>query len=332
MRILVTGGGGFLGKALVQRLLGLSYRVRFLARSDHPDLSALGAQAVRGDIRDPVAVFRAAEGCDAVVHAAAKVGDGGRFADFYATNVTGTENVIAACRTRRVSRLVFTSSYSVVHGGDDLEGVDESQPYPKQFVAHYPHTKALAEQRVLAANDATLATVALRLHLVWGPGDTQLLPRAMAHARGGTLRFPLQAPKKIDSTYIDDAVNAHLLALERLAPGAKCAGKPYFITQGSPRVMTEFVTQVLAAVGIARPPVGPFTGNVMLGLGSAVEALYRLPGLSRFEPPLTRFVAQQVTTSHWFNISAARRELGYEPTVSIEEGLRRLASGWMHAR
>jgi len=323
MKVLVTGGGGFMGQALVRRLLARGDQVRLFARGSYPVLVQAGAEQRRGDIRDAEAMLAAAEGCDAVVHCAAKIGDGGRFRDFYETNVVGTRNVLDACRAHGVPRLVFTSSYSV---GEDLEGVNESHPYPQRYLAHYPHTKALAEQEVLAANDAKLATVSLRLHLLWGPGDTQLLPRAVARARAGTLRFPRGPSKRIDCTYIDDAVNAHLLALDRLVPGAACAGRSYFITQGTPLPMRELVTRVLGAVGVAPPPVGPFTPGTLYLAGSLVEAAYRLPGLARREPPLTRFLARQVTTAHWFDISAARRDLAYEPTVSIDEGLRRLAA------
>ncbi len=326
MKVLVTGGGGFLGQALVRRLLQRGDQVRLFARGEYPSLVEAGAESVRGDIREASAVLAAVEGCDAVVHCAAMIGDGGRFRDFYRTNVVGTQNVIAACRAHRVSRLVFTSSYAVVHGGEDLEGVDESHPYPLHPLAHYPHTKAIAEQEVLNANDDTLSTVSLRLHLLWGPGDTQLLPRAIARARAGTLRFPRGPAKRIDCTYIDDAVNAHLLALDRVAPGAACAGRAYFITQGTPLPMKELVTRVLGAVGVPPPPEGPFTPGMLYLAGSLIETAYRLPGLSRREPPLTRFLARQVTTAHWFDTSAARRDLGYQPTVSIEEGLRRLAA------
>jgi nucleoside-diphosphate-sugar epimerase len=326
MKILVTGGAGFLGQALVRRLLLRGDEVRFFSRSDAPSLVEAGAEAVLGDVRDAEAVRGAVKGCEAVVHCAALIGDGGRFEDYFRTNVEGTQHVIDACRAHGVPKLVFTSSYAVVHGGEDLEGVDERQPYPKKFLAPYPHTKALAEQRVLAANDRALATVALRPHLVWGPGDTQLLPRAVARALAGALRFPRGPQKLIDSTYIDDAVNAHLLAVDRVAPGAVCAGRAFFITQGSPLPMTEFVSRVLAAVGVAPPPSGRLTPRMLYFVGQLVDAAYSVPGLRTREPPLTRFLARQATTAHWFDIGAARRDLDYEPTVSIDEGLRRLSA------
>lgn len=324
MKVLVTGGGGFLGQALVRQLLMRGDAVRFFARGDYPALRALQAEGMRGDLADAKAVGAAVAGCDAVLHTAAKVGSWGRYPEFHQTNVLGTQNVIAACREQRVPRLVFTSTPSVAHSGGDVEGIDESHGYAETFLAHYPRTKAMAERLVLAANGPGLATVALRPHLIWGPGDTQLLPRAAARARSGRLRLPGGPPKLVDSTYVDNAVHAHLLALDRLTPGAACAGKAYFISQGTPLPLTELITKVLAAAG-APPAKGTVHPKVLYALGCLAEWAYAALRIHDREPPVTRFVAQQLTTAHWFNISAARRDLGYEPKVSIEEGLRRVA-------
>jgi nucleoside-diphosphate-sugar epimerase len=325
MRVLVTGGGGFLGQALVRRLLERGDSARVFARGDYPALRALGAEVLRGDVGDASAVDVAVAGCDAVIHTAARVGSWGRYRDFHQTNVVGTENVLAACLVHRVSRLVYTSSPSVAHGSGDVEGIDESHPRPTRFDAHYPRTKAIAEQKVLAANGPTFATVALRPHLLWGPGDTQLLPRAIESARAGRFRFPSGPPKRMDCTFIDNAVDAHLLALDRLAPGAPCAGRAYFISQGEPLPFTELVERVFTAAGVTAPrkTVSPW---VLYGAGCVAELAYALLGIRDREPPVTRFVARQLTTAHWFDIRAARRDLGYVPRVSMEEGLRRLAA------
>jgi nucleoside-diphosphate-sugar epimerase len=262
-----------------------------------------------------------------VIHCAAKAGAWGRFDDYYATNVGGTDNVIAACAMNAVPRLVHTSSPSVVHAGADLDGVDESAPYAAHFRAHYPHTKALAEQRVLAANSPALATVALRPHLIWGPADPHLLPRLVARARAGRLRFVGPPGQRIDTTYVDNAAHAHLDALDRLVPGAACAGRAYFISQGQPQATEQVVNDLLKACGFA-----PETRRVSLRLayaaGAVLEGVYGLLRLES-EPPMTRFLAEQLGTAHWFDIGAARRDLGYAPRVSTGEGLGRLAEWWM---
>jgi nucleoside-diphosphate-sugar epimerase len=326
MKALVTGGGGFLGGAVVRKLLDRGDAVRSFTRTAHPWLAELGVEQAHGDLADPEAVARAVAGCDLVYHVAAKAGVWGRHADFYNTNVAGTENVLAACKRHGVGRLVYTSTPSVVHGGESLEGVDESVPYPNEYEAYYPETKAIAERAVLAANCQNLATVALRPHLVWGPGDPHLIPRVLRRARAGKLRRVGTHSVKVAVTYVDNAADAHLLAADKLAPGSPVAGKVYFITDGEPVDLWEFINRVLAAVGL--PPVTKSVSVWKAKLaGRVLEAAYRLLRLHA-EPPMTRFVASQLATSHWYDISAARRDLGYEPRVSLEEGLRRLANSF----
>jgi nucleoside-diphosphate-sugar epimerase len=261
-----------------------------------------------------------------VFHVAAKAGIWGRYDDYHRANVTGTANVIAACRQHGIRRLVYTSSPSVVFDGRDMEGVDESVPYPRYYDAHYPRTKALAEQCILRANGAELATVALRPHLIWGPGDTNLIPRLLARARAGRLRRIGKTPKLIDHVYIDNAAAAHILAADRLAPGSLIAGKVYFITQGEPVPLWDLVNRILGAAGLA-----PVTRTVPVWVahlaGWALESVYGWIGRLE-EPPITRFLARELATAHWFNIHAAQRDLGYEPRVSLAEGLRRLQTSF----
>ena len=234
MNALVTGGGGFLGGAIVRRLRARGDEVRSLSRGRYPALRRPRRQQIQGDVADAGAVDAAVAGCDVVFHVAAKAGVWGRYAEYHRANVVGTENVLAACRRHGVRRLVYTSSPSVVFDGRDMEGVDESVPYPAHYEAHYPQTKAEAERLVLAANGPDLATVALRPHLIWGPGDNHLVPRILARGRAGRLRRIGRANKLIDSIYIDNAADAHLLAADRLAPGSPVAGKAYFISNGEP--------------------------------------------------------------------------------------------------
>ena len=323
MKVLVTGGGGFLGQAICRQLVARGHAVRSMNRKRYPALDALGVVQHSGDVASMDLVVEAASGVDAIIHSAGRVGAWGRLEDYYETNVRGTDNVLAACELNEIGRLVFTSSPSVVHNGGDLEGVDESVPYATHFSSPYAQTKALAEQRVLAANSAQLATVALRPHFVWGPGDPNLLPRILNRARRGQLRLIGDVAKKIDTVYVDNAAEAHVLALEKLAVGSPIAGKIYFISQGEPVTHEALINSWLKADGFP-----PETRHVPLGLaqfvGTALETVYRTLGISK-EPPLTRFMVEQLSTSHWFNIAAARRDLGYSPRVSMAEGLARLS-------
>jgi nucleoside-diphosphate-sugar epimerase len=322
MKALVTGGGGFLGGAVVRQLLNRGDAVRSFTRTRYPWLDDLGIEQVLGDLADPVAVMKAVEGCDVVIHVAAKAGVWGRFTDYYRVNVVGTKNVIAACRNAGVGRLVYTSTPSVVYSGP-VENGNESLPYPKRYTAAYPQTKAIAERAILAANGPDLLTVALRPHLIWGPGDPHLIPRVLARARAGKLRRVGTGPVMVDVTYVDNAATAHVLAADRLRPEASVAGKAYFISNGEPVDLWAFLNRVLEVAGL--PPVtktiSPWKARFA---GRVLETVYRtlrLPG----EPAMTRFVAAQLSTPHWFDISAARRDLGYEPRVSIDDGLKRLA-------
>ena len=324
MTALVTGGGGFLGGAVVRLLRQRGYAVRSFTRTAYPWLDELGVEQSLGDLSDLAAVERAVSGVDVVFHVAAKAGVWGRYADYFATNVTGTANVIAACKTHGVRKLVYTSTPSVVHGGGDLEGADESVPYPKHYEAYYPETKATAERAVLAANGPDLATVSLRPHLIWGPGDPHLVPRVLGLAKAGKLRRIGTRAVKVDVTYVDNAADAHVLAAEKLAVGSPVAGKAYFVSNGEPVDLWGFLDRVLAAAG--QPPVTRTVSAWKARLaGRVMERVYRLLRLTG-EPAMTRFVAGQLSTSHWYDISAARRDFGYEPRVSVEEGLRRLGA------
>ena len=322
MKILVTGGGGFLGQAIVRKLIERGDAVSVINRSAYPELEALGVVCHRGDIADRAAVLAAAEGCEAVFHVAAKAGPGLYAPDFEAANVTGTENVLAACTEHGIGLLVHTSSPSVVHGGGDIENGDESLSYPEHFHAPYPETKARAEKMVLAVNGPALKTCALRPHLIWGPGDNQLVPRLIEKNRAGRLRLP--APeKKIDTVYIANAADAHLLALDNLAGVGTAAGKAYFISNGEPLANGEIIARLLSACGES-PRIGQVPLGVAMSAAGVIEGLWRLTR-RRSDPPLSRFVVEHLATAHWYSLDAARKDLGYEPAVSIEEGLRLLA-------
>lgn len=329
MKALVTGGGGFLGRTIVEKLVDLGWQVSSLARGTYPELEALGVTCHRGDLAEADAVDAAVAGVDVVFHVAAKAGVWGPYREYERANITGTDNVLAACRTHGVGRLVYTSTPSVVHAGDDIEGGDESLPYPRKFHAHYPATKAVAEQRVLAANGPDLATVALRPHLIWGPRDNHLVPRLLERQRAGRLKLVGSGDKLVDTVYVDNAADAHLQACNRLEPGAACAGRVYFISQGEPLTIREWINRILAAGGLGPvrrsvpAPVALFAGAIMEGFAKATG--------QREEPMLTRFLVRHLSTAHWYDLTAARRDLGYEPAISIDEGFERLAA-WLSSR
>ena len=326
MNLLVTGGGGFLGQALCRGLLERGHHVTSFSRHHYPALDALGVRQLQGDLADRAAVIAAMDGCQAVFHNGAKAGAWGSHDSYHRSNVVGTDNVIAACRAQGIDRLVYTSTPSVTHrASHPVEGGSaDTVPYGEHFKAHYAATKKIAEQAVLAANDATLATIALRPRLIWGPGDMQLLPRLVQRAHAGRLRLVGNGDNLVDTTYIDNAAQAHFDAFDHLAPGATCAGRAYFISNGEPRPAREIINALLAAAGA--PPVTrtlPFAAAYVLG--ALCEAAWTVLPL-RGEPPLTRFLAEQLGTAHWYDMTPATRDFGYVPRVSIDEGLARLTA------
>lgn len=320
--VLVTGGTGFLGRKLVEQLLAQGRSVTVLARTPAPDLQARGVRFVRASLDDAEAVMAACAGVGTVFHVAAKVGVWGRHEDFFRANVLGTRAVIEGCRRHGVRRLVHTSTPSVVYNGRDLRDADETLPLTTRCPSAYPLTKAQAEREVLAANGATLRTVALRPHLIWGEGDPHLVPRVLARARAGRLRVVGRGDNRVDMVHVDNAVDAQLLA-ERAVEGV-AGGRAYFITNGEPVVLWEWINALLCALGER-----PVTRRVPLGLartaGALCEALWRVGGL-KGEPPMTRFVAAELAKDHWFSLAAARRDLGYAPRISMAEGTARLVA------
>ena len=327
MNVLVTGGGGFLGKAIVRRLVKRGDRVRSFSRGNYPELADMGVEQIRGDIADRTAVERACTGMDLVFHVAAKAGVWGNHADYYRINVTGTENVIAACRSCGVLRLIYTSSPSVVFDGTDMAGVNETVPYPAVYHAHYPATKALAEQHVLQATGADLHTMILRPHLIWGPEDNHLVPRIIAKAR--QLKRVGTGKNLVDTIYIDNAADAHILAADRLRENPALSGHIYFISQDDPVPLWDMVDWILAAAGL--PPVRrSISHQTARAVGTVLEKIHKWFHLAG-EPRMTRFVADELATTHWFDISAAKRDLGYTPVVSIKEGLDRLEA-WLNGQ
>jgi len=326
MKALVTGAGGFLGGAIARTLRDRGDDVRGFSRGAHPELAAYGIEHHQGDLAELDAVIDATRGVDVVFHTAAKVGAGGRYVDFYDTNVTGTANVLAACRECGVPALVHTSTPSVVSGVTDLEGVDESVGYATHHEADYGRTKAEAERLVLSSTSDEFNAVALRPPLIWGPGDTSMLPRVIERGRNGVLRRIEGPPKRQDITYIDDAVEAHLIAGDLFLAGGEGArrinGRPYFVSSGEPVEIWDFVDGLLEAAGVPLVRKSVSLRTALLA-GWVFEKTHALSG-AEGDPRMSRWMVRQLTSSRWFDISAARRDLGYEPRVSLEDGMRHL--------
>lgn len=320
MLTLVTGGNGFVGRYVVEQLLARGDTVRVVGRGSYPELVALGAQVVATDIAAPESARQLAtamRGVEVVFHIAAKAGVWGTYEEYYSANVSGTQRVVRAAERAGVPKLVYTSTPSVVHGEGDLKGVDESQPYPSRFQTPYAQTKALAEQFVLART--AIATTAIRPPLVWGPRDPHIFPRLLARARRGLLARVGDGTNVVDITYVENCAEAHLLAADRLGERSPLRGRAFFIGQERPVNLWEFIDEVVQRAGYK-----PVRRSIALKhatlLAGGLEATYKALGV-RSEPPFTRFTASQLGRSRWFDLGAARRDLGYGPRISIDEGL-----------
>lgn len=326
MKAFVTGGGGFVGSAIVRQLLEKGVEVAVFGRSYYPHLKKYAVRQIQGDIRDSDLLIRSVQGYDAVFHVAAKAGIWGPRAEFEQINVNGTRNVLGACFASSVQALVFTSTPSVVFDRRDLQGADETTPYARRFLCYYASSKAVAEQMVLTANSEILKTCAIRPHLVWGPGDPHLIPRLLERGRRKQLKIVGNGSNMVDISYIDNVAEAHILAADNLTSAATAAGNAYFISQGVPVSLWGWINTLFERFGI--PPVRKkISFSRAYGAGSFLEGLHMWFGMAT-EPKMTRFLAEQLARSHWFSIKKARRDLGYEPRVSTSEGMDRLVE-WL---
>ena len=317
MRVLVTGATGMLGRATAQALVDRGDDITVLQRRS----SGLDCRELLGDVADDRVVRRATAGQDVVLHLAAKVDVTGHWPDYVSANVTGTANVVAACQAEAVGRLVHVSSPSVAHAGESLVGVGAQPADPDQARGQYARSKALAERHALAADSPGLSVLAVRPHLVWGPGDTQLVARIVARARAG--RLPLLGPGTalIDTTYVDNAVSALVAAVDSPAHG-----EALVVSNGEPRTVREVLTRLCAAAGTP-PPRRRLPVPVGWAAGVAAEAAWMV--LRRDDtPPLTRFLVEQLTTAHWFDQRHTRAALGWQPAVTLDEGFDRLTASY----
>jgi nucleoside-diphosphate-sugar epimerase len=323
----VTGTGSLLLGGIASELLRRGDEVVCLQRRPAAFEGHQNAHEVLADVCDADAVALAAKGCDAIIHGAARVGVVGSQKEFYDTNVRGTENILQATQQHNISRLVFVSTPSVAHTGHSLVGAPAGEAEIGRSRSYYAESKAIAERTVLNARNSQLAVVAIRPHLVWGPGDTQLVERIVERAASGRLAVVGTGNALVDSTYIDNAISAHIAALDALHIRSACDGKAYVISNGEPRTVNELMRSMCESAGI---PFEPRHLSLALGirLGSVVERLWPLVRSS--EPPITRFIAEQLGTAHWFDQRLVQQELQWAPTVTIAEGFDRLTQ-WFAA-
>jgi nucleoside-diphosphate-sugar epimerase len=321
MKVLVTGAGSLLLGGIAQQLAARGDEVVCFQRREN-ETTHSNITMFAGDIRDRGSVSEAASGCDAIIHGAARVGVMGSWEDFYSTNVDGTTNVLRAAEEHHITRLVYVSTPSVAHVGRSIEGDVATPATTGRKRTFYAESKAIAEILALQANSAELGVVALRPHLVWGPGDTQLVGRIVDRARQGRLVMVGSGNALVDSTYIDNAISAHIAALDAIAPGSSCAGKAYVISNGEPRTVNELMSRICLAAGVEFSPKH-VPAVIARSIGSVVERIW--PLIRKDEPPITRFVAEQLGTAHWFDQRPIQEDLNWKPEVSLDEGFVRLA-------
>ena len=325
MKVIVTGASGFVGGRLCIELCREGHEIIALSRR-RPKFAenfSISWHSVDLSADFPQSVQKLFQSADAVFHVAAKVDMWGDFKEFFATNVLGTRRILELCQKMQVPSLIYTSSPSVIANGKDLCGVDESVPYPTHYKAFYPQTKAQAEREVLAANSDSLKTLALRPHLIFGPGDQNLVPTVLERADAGKLLQIGDGKNLVDFCYIDDCVSAHLLAWKALMNNTEAAGRAYFISQGEPWPLWSWINTLLQLT--QRPAIKK---SIPFGVAYAVAALLEIAHnllLKNKEPLLTRFLVSEMATQHYFNISAAKRLLGFSPSCSMEEALKRTA-------
>jgi nucleoside-diphosphate-sugar epimerase len=327
MKVLVTGAGSLLLGGVAAALAERGDEVVCLQRRPATFVGAERTTQVLADIRDRDAVVRAASGCDAVVHGAARVGVVGTWGDFTGVNIDGTLNIVHSAHSCGVQRVVHVSTPSVAHEGRSIVGAGAAPAVTGRKGAFYAESKAIAEQYALNANGSDLAVVAIRPHLVWGPGDTQLVGRIVQRAAAGRLAMVGSGDALVDTTYVDNGITALVAALDALRPGAACAGRAYVVANGEPRSVSELFERICNAAGVPFEP-----RHVPVGLarrvGSVVERWW--PRLRDDEPPITRFIAEQLGTAHWFDPRPVEADLGWRPTVSLDEGFDRLRR-WFEA-
>jgi len=321
MKAFITGGGGFIGYALACELVKKGFKVTSFSRNDYPALREIGVDINRGDITDANSVLKACENMDIIFHVAAKAGTSGVYREYYTANIAGTENIIHACKVNKIKYLIYTSSASVVFNGKNIEGSDESLPYPERPVSNYTATKAIAEQLILKADSPDLRTLALRPHLVYGPGDNHLFPGIISRAKTGRLRRIGDCKNLVDVSYIDNVVAAHINAARAMIDNPAVTGKAYFITNGEPVLLWDFLDMIVQASGLepVKKRVPVWVATFISHMSETFQRIFE-----NEQETLTPFIVNELTRSHWFDISKARRLINYNPEISNIEGLNKM--------
>lgn len=321
MKVLVTGGGGFLGTEICAQLVSKGHSVTSVSRSFYPHLEKLGVDSFQCDLSTEhnmdISEF------DAIIHTAAKAGVWGKDDDFYQSNYIATKNILSAAKKAGIKYLVYTSSPSVVFGKDSIENADETISYPEKFYTSYAKYKAMAEKFVLEESGQDLCACSIRPHLIWGEGDPHIIPRLLSKARDGKLRIVGDGDNLVDIVHVKNAALAHVLALEAMAEGKDICGKAYFIGQERPVNLWDFINQILFRAGLEGVE-DKISFKLAFGIGLIFELVFKALGIQKPEPPMTRFVALQFAKSHYFSHANAKKDLGYAPLVTIEEGLENL--------
>jgi len=321
-RALVTGGGGFVGSHIVKQLLDRNVEPLVIGRNPYPAIESLGVTCVVGDICDKSFMEKQARNIDTVFHVAAMAGIWGKWQDYYRVNVLGTENVIHACKANNVKRMVYTSTPSVVFNGDNIVNGNEKLPYATKPLCNYAKSKILAEKAVLesSSKEEDFHTCAIRPHLVWGPGDPHLVPRLLERGRKQQLKRVGTCTNIVDISYVENVAEAHLLAAANLETTQTASGKAYFISQGTPVNLWQWIDELFLKMDVPdiRSRV-PF--RLAYSAGILLEGWHHLFAKHK-EPKMTRFLAEQLAKSHWFSIEQAKNDLGYSPRVSTEDGMK----------
>lgn len=322
MRVLVTGATSAIGRGVAQALLARGDDVRVLQRS----ASGLGVKEFRADLTDADAVRAAVSGVDRVVHLAAKVGITGSYAEFERVNVTGTQTLLRCAREAGVGGFVHVSSPSVAHAGTSLVGAGADPADATATRGHYARTKARAENWALGMSSPEFPVLVIRPHLMWGPGDTQLVGRIVERAKARQLMLIGDGAALIDTTYLTNAVDALVAAVDRVPANP---GEVLVVSNGEPRPVVELVTGICRAAGVP-PPTRSVPRGLALAAGALVDRAWSFARRTD-EPPLTRFLAEQLSTAHWFDQRHTREVLGWEPRVSIADGFELLAASFRSA-
>ena len=320
MKILVTGGKGFLGSSIVHRLLELGHQVETLSRSNgSKKISTVKHHQL--DLSKKFLNLEQFKGIECIFHTAAKAGIDGRYNEYYTANYLGTKNILNLAKDIGVKYFIYTSSPSVVFSGKPISDGNEKLSYVSNRVSPYSHTKALAEEAVLHANNNTFLSTSLRPHLIWGENDPHLLPKVISRHKKGKLKIVGGGNNQVDLTHIDNVVHAHILAFDALLGGYPLGGKAYFISQNEPVKLWDWLNSIFRDLNLD-PIYNKISFPKAYCAGAFLEILWKILRLKN-DLPMSRFVACQLAHDHWFSTESAKSDFGYEPIISMSEAMKK---------